>query len=75
MMRERTNNELHEAMYIAKSTGLWHEATLSTSEKSSDEGAQMFLSTLKEQASYHVPWLLIALGLGGIWWVLCGVVL
>jgi hypothetical protein len=32
----------------------------------------MFMATLQEQAGYHVPWLLIALGLGGLWYVLCG---
>jgi hypothetical protein len=35
----------------------------------------MFLVTLQEQAGYHVPWILIAIGLGGLWWVLCGIVL
>jgi hypothetical protein len=32
----------------------------------------MFIATLQEQAGYHVPWILIAIGLGGLWWVLCG---
>jgi hypothetical protein len=35
----------------------------------------LFLVKLQEQAGYHVPWLLVAIGLGGLWWVLCGYVL
>jgi hypothetical protein len=35
----------------------------------------MFLRTIQEQAGYHVPWLLIAIGLGGLWYALCGYVL
>jgi hypothetical protein len=34
----------------------------------------LFLMKLQE-AGYHVPWLLIAIGLGGLWWVVCGYVL
>jgi hypothetical protein len=55
-----TNPELHQAMFLA---------TLSDSEKSK------LLGTLQEQAGYHVPWILVAIGLGGLWYTLCGYVL
>jgi hypothetical protein len=55
-----TNPELHQAMLLV---------TLSDSEKSK------LLMKLQEQAGYHVPWILVAIGLGGLWYVLCGYVL